>query len=227
MRTATSAVALLVLFGVTSVPRTAAADTALGRAKWSVELGTILGQTNDASLAIRCHSGASSAFRLGIQVFVQNADGNDGTITQAGSPDVKTTVFNQINSNTLSIQWMRFAPIRDNVTATFAVGPVVQMGKSAFRQESGVGDPSFTGFENSAKTTLYGLDLGLGVEWFFNSRVSLGASTALRAMMGKSKYVQVQRSGTGSTYAQIESEIEADITQISTGTGRIQLTGYF
>jgi hypothetical protein len=224
---ATTAVTLLTICVVSSAPRTAAAATALGKSAWSVELGTVLGQNNEASIAIRHHSSASSALRLGLEFEAGKVSTNKGTTFQTGVPDLGASVWNSFVSNAISIQWMRFAPIRDNVTATFAVGPVLQISRSALRNEDGAGDPSFSGLETSTQTNLYGLDLGLGVEWFFNGRLSLGASTGLRALIGTAKSANISRLGTGLTYTKREINLDSDVTQVNTGTGKIQLTGYF
>jgi len=223
---ATTAVTLLVLCLVSTASRTTAAETALATSTWSVEIGTDFGTGNeDASFAIRRHSSASSAFRFGIEVDLDKLDG-DGTRTVTGSPDEDATVFNESNFSAFSIQWMRFASIRDNVTATFAVGPVVQMERQGFREATGQGTPLFDEREFKQNTTTFGLDLGLGVEWFFNRRVSLGGQTGLRATIGTSKLVDIDRSGTGLTYDKTETSLDGDVKEITTETG-IYLTGYF
>lgn len=223
---ATTAAALLALSLLSSPPRAVAAETALGTSAWSLEIGTDLGTGNSgASIAIRRHSGASSAFRFGIDANVDKLDG-DGTRTQTGSADEDVNQDNQNNNVALSIQWMRFAPIRSHVTATCAVGPVVTMNRNFFRQEE-AGLPGFTGFEVSSRSTQFGLDLGLGVEWFFNSRFSLGGQAGLRATTGTNKQVFIDRSGTGATYSVTETQIDSDVTDISTANTRIHLTAYF
>jgi hypothetical protein len=224
---ATTAAPLLALCVVSSAPQMAAADTALGTSAWSLEIGTDVGTgDNDVSFAIRRHSGESSAFRFGIEVNMEEFDG-DGTRTTTGSPDQDVEQNSDGSLYALSIQWMHFAPIRNNVSATFAVGPVVQMQRQSFRQGTAVGLPAYNSFEFSQKSTTFGLDLGLGVEWFFNRRVSLGGQTGLRAVTGSSDQVTITRSGTGLTYSKTEVDIDSDVMEITTGTGRIQLTAYF
>lgn len=222
----TTVVALLALCAVSAVPRTASADPGLGTSKWSLEFGTILGSGSNGALAIRCHSGASSAFRLGIAVNTNGFDG-DGKNTITGSPDIKVTQFSESYQYALTLHWMRFAPIMNNVTGTFAVGPVVQRNGFSSRQGSNAGLPAFSEGEFGQKSTLYGLDLGLGAEWFFNHRFSLGAETGVRGLIGNSKTVQIQRSGTGPTYGKGETDIDADASQITAGDVKIRLTGYF
>jgi len=223
-RNATITAVLLALCLVSSGPPGAAAATALGTATWSLEIGTDVGAGNtDGSFAIRKHSSASSAFRLGMEVDLNNSDG-DGTRTDTGSPDVGAGQISEFNSTDLSIQWMHFAPIRDNVTATFAVGPVVGFTRQFQRIRQGTsGQPGFQEVEVLFHSTTFGLDLGLGVEWFFNRRVSLGGRTGLRAVTGSGNQVTVIRSPPSKT----EIDIDVDETELSVGTARIQLTGYF
>ncbi len=178
------------------------------------------------AFAVRRHSGPSSAFRFGVDANLTDNDG-DGTQTQTGSPDSDADQDNYYANYAFSIQWMRFASIRDNVTATFGVGPVVTMYRQGQRQELNAGLPAFSGYEYSTRETLYGLDLRLGAEWFFNSRVSLGGQGGLRATTGTTKYRNISRSGTGVTYSKTETDIESDATRITTGNTRILLSVYF
>jgi hypothetical protein len=224
---ATTVAALLGLSLFSSPSPTAAAETALGTSAWSLEIGTDLGTGNSgASIAIRRHSGASSAFRFGIDANLDKFEG-DGTRTETGTADEDVNQDNQNSNVALSIQWMRFAPIRSHVTATFAVGPVVTMNRGFFRVEDQLGLPGFSGFEVSSRSTQFGLDLGLGVEWFFNSRFSLGGQAGLRGTTGTSKQVNINRSGTAATYSITETQIDSDVTEISTENTRIHLTMYF
>jgi hypothetical protein len=208
-------------------PRPAAADTALGTSTWSLELATDLGAgANDASFAVRRHSGASSALRLKIEVSDYEFDG-DGTRSTTGSPDGAADQSSQSSTYAFSVQWMRFATIRDNVTATFALGPTARWTNGHYAQTFDGGLPTFSGYEYSEKTTSFGLDLGLGIEWFLNRRISLGGQSGLRATAGTSKVVNISRSGTGATYQKTETNVDGDITQVTTATTRIQLTAYF
>ena len=223
-KTIVPALALLTLCLAAIIPQPAAAKTALGTSKWSFEIGTDLGSgSNDVSFAIRRHSGASSAFRLSIQADFSDSDG-DGVISP---PPTDATLSSYSNSQVYSIQWMRFAAIRDNVTATFAVGPVVELSRSGSRQEYEFGLPTYVSNENWTKQTRYGLDLGLGVEWFFNPRFSLGGQSGLRGTTGTGNLVQLSRVGTGATYSKQEFSMDSDVTRITTSTARIQLTAYF
>lgn len=212
---------------VSGAPRIAAAETALGTSTWSLEIGTDVGAGDqDGSFAIRKHSGTSSAFRFGIEVNLSKSEG-DGTRTDTGSPDEDVTQTFEFTNTAFSIQYMRFAPIRDNVTATFAVGPVVEIERGTQRTEQRIGLPSFDGFEFRSSSTAFGVDLGLGVEWFFNPRFSLGGQSGLRFVTGSGDQVDIDRSGTAGTYTKTETALDVDVTELSVGTARIQLTGYF
>ena len=218
---------LLALGLALGAARPVGADAALGTSAWSLEIGTNVGSGDqDASFAIRRHSGASSAIRFGIEVDVEKFDG-DGIRTTTGSPDEDVQQKADGTDIALSIQWMRFAPIRNNVAATFALGPVVQMERSAFRQSVGIGTPSFSDFEARQSSRMFGLDLGLGAEWFFNPRFSLGGQAGIRALMGTDNQISIQRTGTGPTYAKTETDVDVDRAEISTERARIQLTAYF
>jgi len=224
---ATTSGLLLALILVSGAPRIAAADTALGTSTWSLEIGTDLGTGNqDGSFAIRKHSNASSAFRFGIEVDYDKTEG-DGTRTDTGSPDEDAAQLFEFANTAFSIQWMRFASIRDNVTATFAVGPVVEIQRNTQRQGEGMGLPSFDEFEFRSSSTAFGLDLGLGVEWFFNRRFSLGGQSGVRVVTGSGDQVQISRSGTAGTYSKTETALDIDVADLRVGTARIQLTGYF
>jgi hypothetical protein len=226
-RIATTAALLLALTLVSGAPRIAAAETALGTSTWSLEIGTDLGTGDqDGSFAIRKHSGSSSAFRFGIEVDLGKSEG-EGTRTDTGSPDEDVTQSFEFTNTAFSIQYMRFASIRENVTATFAVGPVVEFERGTQRIEQRVGLPSFDGFEFRTSSTAFGLDLGLGVEWFFNPRFSLGGQSGLRFVTGSGDQVDIDRSGTAGTYSKTETALDVDVTELSVGTARIQLTGYF
>jgi hypothetical protein len=215
---ATTSVVLIVLCLVSSARPVAAAATALGTSAWSLEIGTNVGAGNqDGSFAIRKHTSASSAFRLGIEGDLDASDGN-GTRTNTGSPDADAEISFEFNSTYLSIQWMHFAPIRDNVTATFAVGPVVGLARDFQRIKQLTQEVEFV-----SRSTRFGLDLGFGVEWFFNRRFSLGGRTGLRAVTGSGSQVAIYRSPGSKT----ETNLDLDQTELSVGTARIQLMGYF
>lgn len=223
-RNATVAVVLLALCLVSSGPPGAVAATALGTSAWSLEVGTNIGAADqDGSFAIRKHSSASSAFRLGVEVDLNDSDGN-GARTDTGSPDVDVEQTLQSSSTNLSVQWMHFAAIRNSVTATFAVGPVVGFTRQSFRTRQGTsGQPGYSEVEFLFSSTTFGVDLDLGVEWFFNRRFSLGGRTGLRAMTGPGSQRTIVRSPASKT----EIDLDVDDTELSVGTARIQLTGYF
>lgn len=198
------------------------AQTALGNSTWSVEIGTDVGASDNASIGLRRHSGPSSAFRLGIAVNFENTDA-DGLEHPPTGPDRPSRLKTEFNSHRVSLQWMRFASIRDEVTATLAIGPTLQWSRTVSLQEEGIGLPSFQGFETRQSRTLYGLDLALGAEWFFNPRFSLGGQVGLLAMTGTIKQDLIQRFPTSRT----ERNLEGDENEIETNNGRIQLTAYF
>lgn len=208
-------------------PRTAAAETALGTSTWSLELGTTLGGYDDniAGFAIRRHSG-SSAFRFRVELGLNESD-QDGAYNRTGIPSATATEAQTYNSHAFSIQWMRFAEIRENVTATLAVGPVMEHYRSTWRRGENYGLPAFYENENAQRTTSYGADLSLGVEWFFNPRFSLGGQSGIRATAGTRKTVDVLRQGTGATLTIVERNVEGDVRQVTTTSTRILLTGYF
>ncbi|HKQ20289.1 MAG TPA: hypothetical protein VJW75_11140, partial [Candidatus Eisenbacteria bacterium] len=158
--TATIPVLLIVLLLVSGAPPGTAAATALGTSTWSLEIGTDLGSGDtDGSFAIRKHSSASSAFRFGIEADLGDSDGS-GTITDTGSPDLMVEQTFESHSIDLMVQWMHFAPIRENVTATFAVGPVVELTRQSQRFTEGTsGQPGFDEDEFRFSSTAFGLDL--------------------------------------------------------------------
>lgn len=225
--TATTSVLLLALSLVFGSSRPAAAETALGTSTWSLEIGTdVGGGDSDGSFAIRKHSGSSSAFRFGVEFDMDKSEG-DGTRTQTGQPDFDAAQTFEFTNTDISIQWMRFAPIRDNVTVTFAVGPVLDLQRGTQLSEQSIGTPSFQGNEFRSSSTMFGVDLNLGVEWFFTRRFSLGGRSGLRAVTGSGNEVIIFRSGTGVTYSKTETAFDVDRTDIRVGDARIHLTGYF
>jgi len=208
-------------------PQVAAADTALGESKWSLEIGTWLGSgSGDAAIAIRRHTGANTAWRFGIEADVSSLDG-DGTRTETGLADQDALYFSDHHDYVLSLQWMHFAAVRDNLTATFGFGAFYSNYLSSYRQTYAVGQPSFYEYEDHDGQVTYGLDLGLGVEWFFSRRFSLGGQVGLRAGLGTDTATTIYREGTGATYEIRETTIESDITRVETSGGKILLSAYF
>ncbi|HSQ59358.1 MAG TPA: hypothetical protein VLT84_02825 [Acidobacteriota bacterium] len=227
MRKTIVAVAAIGLWFAVAAPPNAAADTALGESMWSLEIGTDLGAgSSDGSIAIRRHMGASSAWRFGIDLDFDKRDG-DGVLTDTGSPDEDVELFQENIFYAVSFQWMRFAAVRDNLTATFAIGPVLQRRRQIYGESQDVGLPSFQSYEVRQSSTEYGVDLGLGIEWFFTRRLSLGGQAGIRATTGTADVVQIQRFGNAGTYNKTELNYELDTTGIEASTGRIKLTGYF
>jgi hypothetical protein len=224
IRVAATALGLLLVFGA---PRDAAADTALGESNWSLEIGTDLSAgSDDASIAIRRHMGAGSAWRFGIGVSADKRSG-DGVRTETGQPDEAGERFDDYSSYSFTVQWMRFGSIRDNLTAVFAIGPVFERSNSSYSENYDIGTPGYSGYEYGDSRTEFGVDLGLGMEWFFTRRLSLGGQASLRATTGTTDVVQISRSGTGGTYDKTEIQFELDTTEVDASAGRIKLTAYF
>jgi hypothetical protein len=223
MRTHVARLAVL-LAAFSFIPSHAHAQ--LGTSTWSLELGTRLGSGTTGEFSVRRHTGGSTAFRLGLEVFYNEDDG-DGTTREAGFPDRSVAEFSQQNSINASLDWMRFAPIRSNVTATFAAGPFVRFSRGVFRDEFEPGTPSFNGFESKFETATLGLEFLIGAEWHFVDRFSLGGAAGVRGSFGAGHDLRVERSGTGATYEKRETQIESDIVRIETAPARIYLSAYF
>lgn len=208
-------------------PASASADTALGESTWSLEVGTDLSAgSDDASIAIRRHMGAGSAWRFGVEADLGDRDG-DGVLMDTGSPDEPAARWDNFSFYALTLQWMRFAAVRDNVTATFAIGPVLEVTRSSYGEDREIGTPGYQGYESTQKTTAFGVDLGLGFEWFLARRLSLGGQASLRATTGTTDLTQIQRSGNAGTYNKTELRFELDDRRVDASAGRIKLTGYF
>lgn len=208
-------------------PPAAAADTALGESKWSMEVGTWLGSGDgDAAIGIRRHMGASTAWRLGIEVDFSDLNG-DGTRSETGTADLEATYFSDYHDNVFTLHWMHFASVRDNLAATLGIGAFYEDYLSSQRSGTGEGQPSFTQYEYRDTQVTYGLDLGVGVEWFFSRRFALGGQVGLRAGLGTGTSTDISRRGTGPTYDKTETTIESDITRVETSGGKILLSAYF
>jgi len=209
-------------------PQAARADTALGESSWSLEFGTDLGSgSGDYTIAIRRHSSASTAWRFGVEAQVSKSDG-DGSVTETGEPSIGISRFYQDSDVAFTVHWMRFAQVRDNVTATFAVGAVFQRGRYVDRYDYASFGPPIDQSEYRTIYSRYGADLRLGVEWFFSRRMSLGGAVGLRAMLGTDTSVSISRNNLGDpTYYKIESETETDTRDLDTLPGLIYLTAYF
>lgn len=226
IRTAAVLAALGFCLALTAPPA-AAADAALGQSKWSLEVGTDLGNGyTDYTIGVRRHSGAGSAWRFGIEASFDNLDG-DGKRIETGAADAPVARFSDYHDWVATLHWMRFAPLRDDLAATFGVGAFYEDYREASRSTSNVGLPSFYEYESTYGTTGYGLDLTLGAEWFFSRRFSLGGQVGLRAGLGTSSSTYIIRDGAGATFDHIESTIEGDVTTVRTSGGKILLSAYF
>ena len=223
-RSVSTAVAVLVLGTLMFPPRDARAQ--LGTSKWSLELATDVGSFDEIGFAVRRHSGATSAFRLALNANLNHADGT-GDLTNTGSPDLDASIFNDTHQLALAIHWMKFAKIRNELSATFATGPSVRSLRIDSRQGTGLGTASFNESEFRLDETTFGWEFLLGAEWFFTPRLSLGGSTGFRGDIGSGSQVQINRSGNGPTYDVNEFQVDTDITRITTQSARIQLVAYF
>ena len=215
---------LVVLVALPLAPAQASAQ--LGTSGWSMELGTRLGTTTIYELAMRRHAGTSTAFRLGLQASLNKQDG-DGTRQYPGNPDFSEESSSQQNTAIGSIEWMHFASIRNNVTATFTAGPFVQYARSAYRDEYAPGTDSFRGQEYKSETATLGLELLLGAEWHFTDRFSLGGAAGVRGHAGARHEVQINREGTGALYIKYEDQMESNVTILETVPTKIYLSTYF
>jgi len=223
-RSVSMAVAVLVLGIPMFTPSHARAQ--LGTSKWSLELATDVGSFDEIGFAVRCHSGATSAFRLALNANLNHADGT-GDLTNTGSPDLDASIFNDTHQLALAVHWMKFANIRNELSATFATGPSVRSLRIDSRQGAGLGTASFNENEFRLDETTFGWEFLLGAEWFFTPRLSLGGSTGFRGEIGSGSQVQINRSGTGPTYDVNEFQVDTDIVRITTQAARIQLVAYF
>ncbi|HEX5032078.1 MAG TPA: hypothetical protein VFX78_11550 [Candidatus Eisenbacteria bacterium] len=202
------------------------ANAQLGTSAWSLEMGTRLGSASTFEFSTRRHLGASNALRLGVAWSFDQEDG-DGTTVGPGFPDRARDELSEQNAITASLDWMRFAPIRSNVTATFAVGPSVQLSRSMYRSETGGGTPAFNGYELKYETATLGLEVLIGAEWHFVDRLSLGGAAGVGGRFGARHESTVERSGTGPAYEKFESRVESDIVAFETLPARIYLSAYF
>lgn len=208
-------------------PPAAAADTALGESKWSLEVGTDLGiDYADYTVGIRRHSGAGSAWRVGVEASFDNSDG-DGKRTETGSADLPMARFEDYHDWVATLHWMRFAAVRDNLAATFGVGAFYEDYRSSSRSTTAPGTPSFYERENLYASSTYGLDLTLGAEWFFSRRLSLGGQAGLRAGLGSLTQTSIYRDMVGANVYEDRTEVESDLTTLRTSGGRILLSVYF
>ena len=223
-RSISTAVAVLVLAIAIFTPISARAQ--LGTSKWSLELATDVGSFDEIAFAVRCHSGATSAFRLALNANLSRVDGT-GDLTNTGFPDQDASIFTDSHQLALAIHWMKFATIRNGLSATFATGPSVRSLRVGSRQGTGMGTTSFVESEFRLDETTFGWEFLLGAEWFFTPRLSLGGSTGFRGEIGSGSQVQIIRSGNGPTYDVNEFQVDTDVSRITTQSARIQLVAYF
>lgn len=202
------------------------AQAQLGTSKWSLELGTDVGSFDEFVFAVRRHSGANTAFRFALETNVNHIDG-DGTVVETGTPDEDVATLVDIRTLGLAVHWMRFAQVREGLSATFATGPSIRQARGTVRTGQGYGTASFSEGESRQEELAFGWEFLLGADWFFSPRFSLGGSTGLRAEIGSLDVTQIARSGAGATYSVREAELETDVARVSLRPARIQLSAYF
>jgi hypothetical protein len=204
-------------------------DTALGPGVWSVELGLDFDDMSDpaGAISLKRHMSETAALRIGIGVQVQDQDleGEE----EDSSPVSIEDVAQRFSSSQYAIflHYVRYGMLSDRVATQFSFGPVIETSRFNQRQSREEGTPGFSGSEFWQKEKAYGLEIGLGVEWFFNRRFSLGGQAMVRGLVGDMDQVQIFRSGTGPTYAFDKTELSGDVTRLETSASRIVLTGYF
>ena len=121
----------------------------------------------------------------------------------------------------VSLQWVHYAAVMDRVAAQFGIGPVLEVSRSHSRNTEQFGLPGFNESEFRSDETLYGLDLSLGVDWFFTRRLSLGGRASLQAMMGTRHEMNMFRTSSSRN----TNQIEQDRVDVRSGGGNIYLTG--
>lgn len=201
-----------------------AQDTALGTSSWSLEFGTSLGASGDefSEIALRRHLSERSALRIGLGGNVNGSEG-DGTETQTPNPTIDVMRINTFYNYQVSLQWVHYAAVMDRVAAQFGIGPVLEVFRNHNRNTEQFGLPGFNESEFRSDEMLYGLDLSLGVDWFFTRRLSLGGRASLQAMMGTRHEVNMFRTSSSRN----TNQVEQDRLDVRTGGGNIYLTGYF
>jgi hypothetical protein len=224
----TGILVVLAMFLTAPVARAANGDTPLGPGVWSVELGLSIDDSFDqGTISLKRHMSEKTAFRIGVgaQFNEIDAEGDLLDTTPPSSGDAAQYVSSGVYSAFL--HYVRYGMVSDRVATLFSLGPVYQTFRSTQRQSFDVGTPSFQEFENAQEQELYGLEIGLGVEWFFTRRLSLGGEARLRGLIGDSESRQISRSGTGPTYNRESLEFSGDVKRLETSASRIVLTGYF
>lgn len=213
------------------IPSALAANgpAALTPGAWSVELGIDIDESTDpaGAVALKRNLGERSALRIGVGLGIFDTDlegDHESTFfPTTGDVEQKSTTSNWA----LFLHYVRYGMISDRVATQFAFGPTVQILRSASRSSNDIGTPGFQESEFSNEQKLYGLELLLGVEWFFVPRFSLGGQAGLRGLTGDAEQTQIFRVGQGAGYDFDQTETSGDVARLETITSRIVLTGYF
>jgi hypothetical protein len=222
---------LVVLALVLAAPAVHAAngDTALGPGVWSVELGLDFDDASDpaGAISLKRHLSETAALRIGIGVQAQDQDleGEEEDSSPVSTADVAQR--SSSSQYALFLHYVRYGMLSDRVATQFSFGPVIETSRFSQRVSFEEGTPGFSESEFWQKQMTYGLEIGLGVEWFFNRRFSLGGQAMVRGLLGDMDQVQIQRSGFGPTFAYDKTELSGDVTRLETSASRIVLTGYF
>ena len=221
-------VALALLVAAPAV-HAANGDTALGPGVWSVELGLDIDSSTDpaGAISLKRNMSENAALRIGVgaQVNEQDLEGDVESTSPVSSVDRAQRLSQEQYS--LFLHYVRYGMLSDRVATQFSYGPVIQTSAVNSRLSTSEGTPSFSESEIWQKEMAYGLEIGLGVEWFFNRRFSVGGQARLRGLLGDVDQVQITRSGTGPTFAYNRIELNGDSTRLETNASRIVLTGYF
>jgi hypothetical protein len=221
-------VALALLVAAPAV-HAANGDTVLGPGVWSVELGLDIDSSTDpaGAISLKRNMSEKAALRIGFGAQVVKAD-LEGDIEDS-SPVLSEdrTQVRLSDQYSLFLHYVRYGMLSDRLATQFSLGPVIQTTRFTQRDNAGEGTAAFAESEFWQKEMAYGLEIGLGVEWFFNRRFSVGGQARLRGLVGDMDQVQISRSGTGPTYAFNKTELSGDVTRLETNASRIVLTGYF
>jgi hypothetical protein len=220
--------ATLAIASAVPIAHAANGPSALQPGAWSVELALDIDDSNDpfGAVAFKRNMGERSALRIGVgSIF--NADDQEGTAVLGPGLTSDFENWSQVNGWAVFLHYVRYGAISERVATQLGVGPVIQVQRISTRNSFDVGTPSFQEGETTQELKLYGLEVMLGVEWFFTSRFSLGGQAGLRASTGDTETHQVLRTGDGPTYAITRTDRSGDTTRIETNPSRIVLTGYF
>lgn len=182
----------LLLLGAVSCPTVAgaeeAADAPLRAGAWAAEFefDPNLGYTGSATLAVKRHHSPGGALRLGVNVgFIEEE--RDGRADQViydppyyptptgGGGSVDRHI--ELHSYAAFLHLVREWPVRDRVAMFGEIGPAFRYTESHYYSEYiyGITDPARDSYDEVYLKRSAALDVGLGFEWFFSKRVSLGA----------------------------------------------------